>query len=91
MIFVEIILITAGFVCLALSLSRHYEQIFNKKHRLSQKRMFQLRYAGCSWLALSLYLTISVEGIALGITYWSGLATLVSLVIAMLLTYIAKD
>ncbi len=53
--------------------------------------MFQLRYAGCSWLALSLYLTISVEGIALGITYWSGLATLVSLVIAMLLTYIAKD
>ena len=85
MIFAAYLLSTLGFACLALSLPKHWRDIFAMNLEPSLK--WVLRIAGWGLLAAALVLCIVRWHAAIGIFAWAGTLTVSALLIALLLAY----
>ncbi|HWK55650.1 MAG TPA: DUF3325 domain-containing protein [Hyphomicrobiales bacterium] len=75
-----------GFICLSLSMNRHYRQLW-PQGTPSRTQVWTLRGVGYCSLALALAPAIAAQGTAVGIVLWCGLLTVAALLQAMLLTY----
>jgi hypothetical protein len=80
-----LILATAGFAAIALSMHRHHRDLFGRP----PSRPRALAFAGTGWtlLALSFSACIVASGWAIGPVLWIGLLTVAGLVIVLALTY----
>ena len=80
-----LVLATAGFAAIALSMHKHHRDLFGRP----PSRPRALAFAGAGWalLALSFWVCIVVSGWAIGPVLWIGLLTLAALVIVLALTY----
>jgi len=80
-----LILATAGFAGLALSMHKHHRDLFGKL----PCRLRALAFAGAGWmlLALSFGACIAASGWAIGPVFWVGLITVAALIVVLALTY----
>lgn len=74
-----------GFTLLALSLARHYRDIFGKT--LSPMRGRTFRTAGCLLMAASMASAITAQGIGTGLVLWFALLTVAALIVGLSITY----
>lgn len=80
-----LILATAGFAAIALSMHKHHRDLFGRP----PSRLRALAFAGTGWtlLALSFSACIVASGWAIGPVLWIGFLTVAGLVIVLALTY----
>lgn len=74
----------AGFVAIALSMSRHQAKVFGKE---SASPPPWTRAAGCLLLALSFAPCIAIAVFSLAIVRWFGVLTFAALAVILLMTY----
>ncbi|GHE95979.1 DUF3325 domain-containing protein [Thalassotalea profundi] len=86
LILIETLILFLGFLCLSLSLSRHYNQVAPKK-RLSTRNLWLYRISGYILLLLAGIYAVYEWGFTLGLVYWCAIATIVSLLITLTLTF----
>ncbi len=86
-IMIEIVLQLIGFSLLSLSMSRHYSHVVNRRQRIPKITMWLLRVVGYGMLLTAVILAINSWGMALGLVYCFATATLVTILLALLLTY----
>lgn len=79
------ILAFAGFSLLALSLGKHYRDLFGTVPSRRRERLLQL--SGWVVVALSPLPVVTAAGLSAGITFWAGLLTTAALSIALLLAW----
>lgn len=79
------IMIFIGLVFLSLLLRYPYKKIFKTKP--NPKHNIYLHLLGWSILVASMFLSVSVYGFGVGITYWFGFLTLVALGIVFAFSY----
>lgn len=72
-----------GFMFIALSMPKHYEQIRGHKGRLPQSSL----WAGYILLLASIYPCIAYAGISIGLSLWLALVTVTAFIIMFLLSY----
>lgn len=75
----------SGFACLALSMARHCRDLFGKVPSRSIQRVF--RIVGWVLMIISIGLTVSSEGPAIGPVLWFGLLTPAAQATVLMLTY----
>lgn len=80
-----IVLSSAGFGAIALSMRRHHQDVFGRLP--ARVRKLTLATVGWSLLGASLWPLIARDGVAVGITFWFGVITVAALTVAMSLTY----
>ena len=79
---------TCGFLCLALTINRHYYDVFGtSRPPLRQSRFIGLQLLGWSSLLLSLTCAVLYKGWAVGATAWMGVITVIAFLLMLLLTY----
>lgn len=85
MVLAALILATAGFAGLALSMHKHHRDLFGKP----PSRPRALAFAGAGWtlLALSFGASIVASGWAIGTVFWIGILTVAAFVVVLALTY----
>ena len=81
-------LILFACVCLCLSLSKHFKDLVGG--RLDERRKTRLRVLGYGALIPSIALAFLGDGY-IGLVYWFGLFSLVSMPIAFLLPYVGQS
>lgn len=86
---ISIIVSFAAFTALALSMEKHFLQIFGGVIGSSQKLLFQV--AGWALLIVSLIPCLQHWGTAIGIGVWLGILSLSGSVLVTGLSYIKKD
>lgn len=74
-----------GFAALALSMSRHHQQVWRRAP--SRRRQGLLRLVGRALLLAALGLCQMHAGWASGLVWWTGLLTAAALLVIVLLTY----
>ena len=74
-----------GFGALALSMAKHYRDVFGV--RVSSARQTILRLSGLAFLGFALVLTLVARGPSIGLVTWVGLLTVALLLVAISLTY----
>jgi len=74
-----------GFAALALSMSRHHQQVCRGEP--SHRRQGLLRLVGWGLLLAALGLCQAHAGWASGLVWWTGLLTAAALLVIVLLTY----
>jgi hypothetical protein len=74
-----------GFAALALSMSRHHQQVCRREP--SRRRQGLLRLVGWGLLLAALALCQAHAGWASGLVWWTGLLTAAALLVIVLLTY----
>lgn len=79
-------LMCLGCLLLSLSLRRHYRQVFTDESRFAQ-RLWVLRIAGYTLVALALWPCVREFGAPIGICLWLSVLALAAFVQIMLLTY----
>ncbi|GAA5136319.1 DUF3325 domain-containing protein [Thalassotalea piscium] len=89
LILIETLILFLGFLCLSLSLSRHYNQVDPKK-RLSTRNLWLYRISGYTLLLLAGIYAADVWGLTLGLVYWCASATLVTFFLSLVLTFKPK-
>lgn len=89
LIIIETLILLLGFLCLSLSLSRHYHQVAPKK-RLSTRNLWLYRISGYILLLLAGIYAADVWGLTLGIVYWCAIATAVSFLLSLILAFKPK-
>jgi hypothetical protein len=75
----------SGFAALALSMPKHQRDTFGAA--LSPRRRHALRFGGWALVILSLLLTMTAWGAAMGTVFWCGTTTVSALAVAMALYY----
>ncbi|WP_313440174.1 DUF3325 domain-containing protein [Novosphingobium sp.] len=75
----------SGFACLALSMARHYRDLFGKALSRPVERAFRL--SGWSLIAVSFAIATASQGPAIGPVLWLGLLTPAAQVVVFMLTY----
>ncbi|WP_084399861.1 DUF3325 domain-containing protein [Henriciella aquimarina] len=75
----------AGLALLALSMDRHYRQVFGGFGSVRHSQ--RVRLAGWGLLALALGILFAARGFAWGLTIWTGLLTIAAVALILLLTY----
>ena len=83
----EILLLIFGFALLSLSMSRHYNDVMVRRQRLTKNTILLFRVIGYSSLIIAAIVAVNVWGLALGLVYWFGTATLVTTLLSLTLTY----
>lgn len=85
MVALSFTLALTGLALLAVSLARHYRDLFGKTLPLVRGRAFR---AG-GWLAIAVSLTgaIAAQGFGIGIVLWFALLNVAALCVGLLITY----
>jgi len=90
MILLLLPLLMIAFVFLSLSLSRHYSDVTDKRQHLPKNIALLFRLIGYSFFIAATVLSVNFWGVALGLVYWFGTATLVVLALSLILTFMPK-
>ncbi len=83
----QILLQLLAFTLLSLSLTRHYTQVMSQAQRLAKSTVLTFRVSGYLLLTTAIVYAVYNWGWALGLVYSLATATLVSTLLAVLLTY----
>lgn len=75
----------AGFLALALSMNRHYRQVFHRP--VSRKASLGFRGLGWAGLSVALAVCMAHAGWALGMLLWLGILSVAGLINVLLLAY----
>lgn len=80
-----LLLTVGGFACMALSMQKHYRQVFPAEPSRRGARIRRI----AAWLLLGASLVPCVvgEGAAVGVVLWTGILTMSALAVTTLLTY----
>lgn len=74
-----------GFALLALSLAKHYRDLFGRILAVQRSRAF--RIAGWLLLGASMIGAIAAQGVAFGIILWAALLNVAALIVGLSITY----
>lgn len=83
------LLVVGGFAWTALSMRKHYLQVFGSEP--TGRAPLAWRAAGWALLGAALVLCLAHEGISVGIVAWTGLLSVGALLVTLLLTYRPKS
>ena len=79
-------LCVVGFICLSLSMKRHFRQLWPQSAP-ARSVVWLLRCVGYGALTAALLPAINKLGVSIGIVLWCGLLTAAALTVSLLLAY----
>lgn len=85
MTIIAFLLAFAGFAALALSMQKHHRDLFGAP--APARRRKALRTCGFVTIIAALAFAIDAEGLSIGLVLWTGLLTLATVAVCLLLTY----
>lgn len=91
MMFLGFSLAFVGFIALSLAMSRHFSQMRLWRKKRSKQEVLALQVMGYLCLLIAGAICMMNQGIAVGLVFWLGIATVAALLQSLLLTYRPKQ